>query len=432
MKFGTMMKKTACFLLAGTMMASLAACGGKNGASSGTNASDGVVLEAWCSNLTDPQRESVAALIDSYEKSTGVTVNFTEFSYDMLHDKVLSSAAGGNTPDLVWGLPEWVGEFNNMGILEDLTDRYENWEGASVMSESVKNAVTVNDQVIALPYEMTVRAYLCHADILAKAGADVPKTWDDILALGDFKDKAGTYPYALACSGVRAPQELVVYLAQKGLEICSAQDDGLYKNTWKDNPEELSKAAEVFQFYQDCIDSGVVDPNSKSYGYEETDDNFVNGFSASYVTGNWLQEKESANPTVMADVTVEAIPTPEDGVPATYMECKPLFLFNTGKNNDAAFDFASYVCGKDWQQAVYSSASPRSDVTVPGKWTEDFHALADAGVSFPPVTMGGISQAMIDSIAKVLQEGKTPTEAAERLCDAVNASLEDSGELSAS
>ena len=32
MKFGTMMKKTACFLLAGTMMASLAACGGKNGA----------------------------------------------------------------------------------------------------------------------------------------------------------------------------------------------------------------------------------------------------------------------------------------------------------------------------------------------------------------------------------------------------------------
>ena len=276
-----------------------------------------MVLEAWCSNLTDPQRESVAALIDSYEKSTGVTVNFTEFSYDMLHDKVLSSAAGGNTPDLVWGLPEWVGEFNNMGILEDLTDRYENWEGASVMSESVKNAVTVNDQVIALPYEMTVREYLCHADILAKAGADVPKTWDDILALGDFKDKAGTYPYALACSGVRAPQELVVYLAQKGLEICSAQDDGLYKNTWKDNPEELSKAAEVFQFYQDCIDSGVVDPNSKSYGYEETDDNFVNGFSASYVTGNWLQEKESANPTVMADVTVEAIPTPEDGVPAT-------------------------------------------------------------------------------------------------------------------
>ena len=232
--------------------------------------------------------------------------------------------------------------------------------------------------------------------------------------------------------GVRAPQEMIVYLAQKGLEICSLQDDGMYKNTWKDNADQLAAAADVFQFYKDCIDSGVVDPNSKSFGYEETDDNFVNGFSASYVTGNWLQEKEDANPEVMSDVTVEPIPVPEGGTPATYMELKPLFLFNTSKNNDAAFDFATYVCGKEWQQGVYSSASPRSDVTVPGKWTEDFQALSDNGVAFPPVTLGSISQAMIDSIAKVLQEGMTPQAAAEWLADAVNTSLKESGELSAS
>lgn len=207
---------------------------------------------------------------------------------------------------------------------------------------------------------------------MKKGGASVPATWDDVLSMTDFKDKTGTYPYALACTGVRAPQEMIVYLAQKGLEICSLQDDGMYKNTWKDNADQLAAAADVFQFYKDCIDSGVVDPNSKSFGYEETDDNFVNGFSASYVTGNWLQEKEDANPEVMSDVTVEPIPVPEGGTPATYMELKPLFLFNTSKNNDAAFDFATYVCGKEWQQGVYSSASPRSDVTVPGKWTEDF------------------------------------------------------------
>ena len=271
-----------------------------------------------------------------------------------------------------------------------------------------------------------------HENIMKKGGASVPATWDDVLSMTDFKDKTGTYPYALACTGVRAPQEMIVYLAQKGLEICSLQDDGMYKNTWKDNADQLAAAADVFQFYKDCIDSGVVDPNSKSFGYEETDDNFVNGFSASYVTGNWLQEKEDANPEVMSDVTVEPIPVPEGGTPATYMELKPLFLFNTSKNNDAAFDFATYVCGKEWQQDVYSSASPRSDVTVPGKWTEDFQALSDNGVAFPPVTLGSISQAMIDSIAKVLQEGMTPQAAAEWLADAVNTSLEESGELSAS
>ena len=53
-----------------------------------------------------------------------------------------------------------------------------------------------------------------------------------------------------------------------------------------------------------------------------------------------------------------------------------------------------------------------------------------AGVTFPPVTLSGINQAMVDSIAKVLQEGKTAEEAASWLSDAVNASLQENGELS--
>ncbi len=69
----------------------------------------------------------------------------------------------------------------------------------------------------------------------------------------------------------------------------------------------------------------------------------------------------------MSDVTVEPIPVPEGGTPATYMELKPLFLFNTSKNNDAAFDFATYVCGKEWQQGVYP-AHLRVPITVPGKY----------------------------------------------------------------
>ncbi len=235
--------------------------------------------------------KNVKKLVAQYEEQTGVKVNYTEFSYDMLHDKILSAAAGGNTPDVAWGLPEWTGEFHSMGILEDLSDRYANWDDASVLSDAVMKGMSIGDEIIGVPYEMTVRAYLCHENIMEKGGASVPATWDDVLSMTDFKDKTGTYPYALACTGVRAPQEMIVYLAQKGLEICSLQDDGMYKNTWKDNADQLAAAADVFQFYKDCIDSGVVDPNSKSFGYEETDDNFVNGFSASYVTGNWLQEK---------------------------------------------------------------------------------------------------------------------------------------------
>lgn len=255
-------------------------------------------------------------------------------------------------------------------------------------------------------------------------------TWEDLLAQSDYYDNNGKYLTEVACTGVRASQELLVYLAQYGLEIASAQDDGKYKNTWNENKDELEKATKVFQFYQDLIDNKIIDSSAKNWGWEETDENFATGITSTYVTGNWLAERESSNPDTMGDVSVAPIPYPADGQPATYMECKPMFIMEGSENKDEAFDLATAFCSKEWQEAAFADRSPRSDVSTDSKWSKDFSALADTGVTFPPVTLSGINQAMVDSIAKVLQEGKTAEEAASWLSDAVNASLQENGELS--
>ena len=200
----------------------------------------------------------------------------------MLHEKILTAAAGGNVPDLIWGLPEYVGEFYNMGILEDLTDRFESWEDKSALSDAVVKAMTIDDKIVGIPYEMTVRAYLVHAEDFKQANAETPETWEDLLALKDYYDTVGEYPTELACTGVRSPQELLVYLAQYDLEIASAQDGGKYKCTWNDNPDQLEKATKVFQFYKDLVDNKIIDENSKNWGWEETDENFATGIVGSY------------------------------------------------------------------------------------------------------------------------------------------------------
>ncbi|MFP3813152.1 sugar ABC transporter substrate-binding protein, partial [Bacillus sp. SIMBA_005] len=116
-----------------------------------------------------------------------------------------------------------------------------------------------------------VRAYLVHDDILKEAGVEVPETWDEVLAVGSaVEDATGSTFYGVTGTGVRMPQELVVYLAQKGLSIAEEQADGTYTNTWNDNPDELAAAAEVFQFYSDLVESGAASPNSPTYGWEET------------------------------------------------------------------------------------------------------------------------------------------------------------------
>lgn len=390
----------------------------------------GKTIELWtCWTEGADTEKASKEMIQKWEEETGNTVNQTNFTYDMLHEKILTAAAGGNVPDLIWGLPEYVGEFYNMGIVADLTSYYDTWEDKSALSDAVIKTMTIDGKLIGVPYEMTVRAFLVHDDAFAEAGAEVPETWEDMLALTDFHDKTGKYPNEAACVGVRAPQELVVFLAQYGLELCTAQEGGGYKCTWKDNPEELEKATKVFQNYLDMIDAGVMDENCKNWGWEETDENFATGIVSAYQTGNWLAERETSNPDTMGDVSVHAIPYPADGQPATYMECKPLFIMEASENKDEAFSLAAAFCSKEWQSAAFADRSPRSDVSTDSKWSKDFSALADTGISFPPVTLGGINQAQIDAIGKVLQEGVAPKEAAEWLCDAINSSLEENGEL---
>lgn len=430
-----MKKKIISLILAAVMVASLTACGDGSDSDGGIPDSGGGdderVVELWtCWTEGGATGEKNLEMIEQFEEETGVTVNQTNFTYDMLHEKILTAAAGGNVPDLIWGLPEYIGEFYKMGIIEDLTDRFNEWEDKDALSEAVVNAMTIDGKVVGIPYEMTVRAYLTHADDLEAAGVETPVTWEDLLAQTDYYDNNGKYLTEIAATGVRSAQELIVYLAQYDLEIATAQDDGKYRNTWNENPNELEKATKVFQMYKDLVDNGIVDPNCANYGWEETDENFATGIVSSYVTGNWLSEREVSNPDTMGDVAVSAIPYPSDGHEATYMECKPLFILADSKNKDDAFELATAFCSYDWQTAAFADRSPRSDVSTDSKWSADFQKLSDTGITFPPVTLGGITQAMQDALAMVLQEGEAPESAAEWLGNAVNDSLADSGELS--
>lgn len=417
-------------LVAGLVAIPLALAGCSGGPGGGEASK---TIELWTS-WTEGADTNVASekLITQFEETSGYTVNQTNFTYDQLHEKLIASAAGGNLPDVVWGLPEYVGELNKLGILADLTGAWDAWEDKDQVSDAVKQAMTAGGKVVGFPYETTARAYLVHDDLLAQAGVDVPETWDDVLALGTkVEDATGSSAYGLTGTGVREPQELLVYLAQYDVPIAQEQGDGLYANTWNDDPDELAKAAKVFQFYADLVSSGAANPNSPTYGWEETDENFATGLTATFVSGNWLAERESTNADTMSDVSVHPIPSPADGHPATYIEAKPMFVMATSDVLDGATQLARAFASTEWQKAAFADRSALSGVSTDSKWSKDFSALLDTGVTYPPISLGNVTQNMIDALAMVLQEGKSPQEAASWLGDAINSSLDQSGDLSA-
>lgn len=427
------MSKLAIVAMAAIVM--MTGCSGS--ASNATTSNEGstdqaVTLNFWAAlDPSTTEGKTIEQQIKKFDQEhTDININLQVITYDVLHDKLVAAITAGDSPDLSWGLGEWVGEFNQMNALADLTPYMNEWKDKDIFYLNVMKALTIDEKVKALPNYLGIRALLYHENILKQAGYDAPpKTWDELLQMGPvIKAKTNKYAFGFAGTGVRASQELMTYLAQKGLSIAEKQADGKYKNTWQDNPQALQKVAEVFQFYKDMNAQQVVDPNAKTWGWEEEDQNFVLAQYAMVVNGAWIEGRTSENPEGMSDVKIAAPPYSDQ--PATFMEVAPLFVYNT-EHTKQAWEFASFLMSKEYQQAVNPSKSARTDVES-DKWGKEFMKLTSQGVSFPPVSLSGISQSMEDSIARLMLKNDSPEQIATWLSQAINENLQKTNQLSGS
>ncbi|MEF2966246.1 sugar ABC transporter substrate-binding protein [Paenibacillus sp. M1] len=439
-------KKLSLILSAVLVLGLLAGCGGgKNetaGAGTGANSGGGnagkagsgkaVTVDFW--SALDPSSEegkTIKKLVEQFDASRDdIDINMQVISYDVMHDKLVAAFNAGDAPDISWGLSEWFGEFNQFDALLDLTDYFNNWDEKDQFYENVIQSYTVDGKLKALPNYLGIRALLYHENILKEAGYDAPPaTWDELLAMGPaVKEKTGKEAFGIAGAGVRSPQELIMYLAQNDVVIAEQMSDGKYKNTWQDNPDQLSKAAEVFKFYQDLLATKTIKADAKTWGWEEEDQNFALGQYAMVVDGSWMETYGASNPDEMADVKIAA--PMYKNTPATFMEVAPLFLYKT-ENADATWEFAKFLLSAEYQSAVNLNEAPRQDVVSDSPWGSNFMALTDTGVVFPAVSLGGITTAMEDALAKALLKNDNPEEVAKWLSQAINDSLSKTGELSA-
>ncbi|MDM5336641.1 sugar ABC transporter substrate-binding protein [Fictibacillus enclensis] len=416
------------FILLLTISALLSGCSGGEKASS-----DGkVTLNFWSaiSPGTEEERKT-NELIKKFEKEhPNIIIKTQVITYDMLHDKLVAAISANDAPDLSWGLSEWFGELNQMGALQDLTPYINKWKDKDEIYPNVMKALTYEGKVTALPQYLGIRALLYHENMLKESGmASPPKTWDELIDAGTkIKKATGKEAFGIAGSGVRAPQELLAYLASNNVKIAEKQKDGKFKNTWQDNPDELNRVAEVFSFYKQLLDKGVIKNDAKSWGWQEEDTNFSLGQYAMVVNGPWIQDREKESPETMKDVKIA--PPPFNEKPATFLEISPLYLYKGSKHPKETWEFASYILSEEWQKSVRATNSPRKDVVSNSQWGKGFTALTETGVTYPEVSLGGITKNMEDSLAKALLEKENPKKVAEWLSKSINQSLQKNGQLS--
>ena len=122
-----------------------------------------------------------------FEKLTGAKINVIAVPFSDLYQKVLTDwASGTNSVDVAVFAPQWMVDYISGGYLEDLTPRVEadsaieqNDVGAFFRDFSEK----YNGKIYMLTLDGDFHMMYYRKDLLEEAGLEVPKTWDEYLAV---------------------------------------------------------------------------------------------------------------------------------------------------------------------------------------------------------------------------------------------------------
>jgi alpha-glucoside transport system substrate-binding protein len=197
----------------------LAACSGGGGGGGGGGGTTGAATQIDCSkydqfkdikgktvhvytSIVDPEAKAHQDSYKPFTKCTGVEINYEASREQEAQLPVRVQA--GNPPD--------IAIVNQPGLLRTLVRQFHALKPApeSVSKEvdenfspSWKNYGTVDGTFYAAPYDANVKSFVWYSPKQFKdAGYEVPKTWDDLLALTDKISKdIGGPPW---CAGVES------------------------------------------------------------------------------------------------------------------------------------------------------------------------------------------------------------------------------------
>lgn len=368
----------------------------------------------------------------------GVTVDnfYGPGKYKDQRDKFLLQAKSG-TPDVIEGLLEDTAAYVQKGLIEPLDDLLGAWADKGMFVDSTLAPLRINGKLYGIPYNTNARAMVYRKDLLEQYGLTLPTTWTELITTArKITELSNKEVYGLfVCTevgGPRAAQEVMSWYYQvSGKKNLFDIVDGKAKFNGT-----VTQFEKVLTLYDELYkgDFPACDPNQRGTGWSVEDPGYVAGKWAMAPMGPWLwgrrTESDIAKDILENKTGIAALPASEDGVPATYLEVKPIMLNTYSKNKDAAWDLIKYITSKEkmgeWlaDSGGIPSRTDSLDMKVftesdIGWWIQGFANELSKAVAMAPVNWGPVSEANLRAVNYVIYDEKTPAEAAQWLYDRI-------------
>ncbi len=319
------MKRLAALLLLLLLSCGFNTCSGKEGKTA---------LTFWQLSVKE---DVMRSMIDEFEKENpDIKVDVQILAWDFGFDKIVTSIAAGNAPDLCELGSTWVPTFATGGVLADVTgglngvkDKYLFWE-----------PVTYQGKLFGAPWLVGTRALFYNKDLFRKAGLNPdnpPKTWNDLLeysrkieALG-----GGVHGFGIYVGEPYTPWQLFLPFAwSDGAEVLSPD----FNKSLINSPEFI----ETLSFYNSLKKYSIKDRQA------QVNQAFAEGKVGMQISGEWnLMLIPQNNPGLDYGVAVVPKPYLNKGEPVSFAGGEVLVIFKQSKHPREAAKLMDFLIRED-------------------------------------------------------------------------------------
>jgi multiple sugar transport system substrate-binding protein len=398
----------------GALGAALGGCGDDNGGSGG--------LRFW-KFAAENADETIQAAVDRWnEENPDTQVQFETFPFgDYTTISLTTAFAGGAGPDIFWISPGAFIDYVNQGAaapVDDIVDRAQ-------YTEAAIEAVSVDGQMYALPFEMEPVGLYYRVDHLDEAGIDPPQTWPDLLAAAE--ELTGGGRRGIAIEPTKGPYQNFTwypFLWSAGGEVVNPDST--------ESALRTEAAASAIDLWGQLVQRGLAPERT-----EELTNNIGplgRGETSMQVCGFWaiaqMQAEFEGEPFGIAP-----LPIPPGGTPVTVYGGWTQMV-NAGSDRvDDALAFTRWLWtehesfAEDWACRMGSKYSPRTSVNdacgdvFDGEphnvFTEQILPTARAEPRYPDQIVSAVG----DALQEAMFRGTSGEEAANRAADAIDGFL---------
>lgn len=322
---------------------------------------------------------------------------------ELLKQLTIGNLAGDMADLAMIDNPDTAG-FASAGVLEELTDLYNEWDENQFLEGPI-NSVKYDDKIYGVPYTSNCLALFYDEDMLVEAGVEVPTTWEELNVAAEKTTTDNRY--GLAISGIKNEEsvfQFVPFVASAGGVV-----------------EQINSAEAIsaISFLTDLVDAGSMSKEIVSWSQADVEKQFATGKAAMMVNGPWNVSavKEDA-PDKNWNVTF--IPAAENGDYASCLGGENLCI-TKGANKEAAWEVIKYICGSEINAELsksFTKFSPRADVDTNALYGDDEIMKSFAEIMSTAVPRGPhpkwteVSTVLQAMLQECYTSGKTPEEAA--------------------